>query len=339
MMRVGVTGYGYWGPNLVRNFHEFADTEVRMVCDRDETRLKKVKQKYPDIPVCADFSEMVNNPDIDIIAIATPVSTHYELALAALNMGKHVWIEKPITHHAEQAEHLIEVARENGLTLFVDHTFVYTGAVRKIKELIDEGVIGDVYYYDSVRINLGLFQHDISVVWDLAVHDLSILDYTLHPAITQVSCTGMSHVPNEPANIAYMTLYGNDHLICHIHVNWLAPAKVRKTLFGGSKKMIVYDDLEPSEKIKIYDKGIAVNGERDKDKLHDIIQYRRTGDVLIPYVDVSEALQKGVAHFIQCINEKKEPITNGEAGLRIVKILEAGSISKQNHGAPVDVNL
>ena len=263
MIQVGIVGYGYWGPNLVRNFAETAGAQVTAVADLQPERLAKASLRYPGIQVTAEFQDLLKDPKIDAVVIATPVSSHFDLASKALSAGKHVMVEKPITATSEQAERLIELAQANHRVLMVDHTFVYTSAVRKIRQLIDAGELGQIYYYDSVRINLGLFQSDVNVIWDLAVHDLSIMDYVLPAAPVAVSATGISHVPGKPENIAYMTFLFTENMIAHIHVNWLAPVKIRRTLMGGSRKMIVYDDLEPSEKLRVYDKGIKVNDNPD----------------------------------------------------------------------------
>ena len=260
MIRIGMIGYGYWGPNLVRNFADIPDGDVVAVSDLRPDRLDQVRCRYPAIETMSDYRALLADPRIDAIAIATPVSTHFTLAMEALLAGKHVWVEKPMTETSDQASLLIDEAARRKLVLHVDHTFVYTGAVRKIRDLVASDGLGRLYYYDAVRVNLGLFQHDVNVIWDLAVHDLSILDHVLPSAPIAVSATGVSHVPGEPENVAYLTLFFEDALIAHVHVNWLAAVKVRRTLIGGSQKMIVYDDLEPSEKIKVYDKGITVNG-------------------------------------------------------------------------------
>ena len=264
VINIGVIGYGYWGPNLVRNFLEIPGAKVRMVSDFKPELLAKVQARYPSIQVTTDCRDIFADSKIDAVAIATPVSTHFDLALAALKAGKHVLVEKPMTVTSEQALRLIEEAERRNLVLMVDHTFVYTGAVRKMRELVATDGLGDIYYYDSVRVNLGLFQHDVNVLWDLAVHDLSIMDYVLQSKPHSVSATGISHIPGKPENIAYLTLFFDSNLIAHLHANWLAPVKVRRTLISGSQKMIVYDDLEVSEKVKIYDKGITVNGDTEK---------------------------------------------------------------------------
>ena len=337
MIQVGVIGYGYWGPNLVRNFVEVPGAEVGVICDLHPEQLAKAQARYPAVETTTDYREMVASPRIDAVAIATPVSSHFELAMQALQAGKHVLVEKPLTATSEQAVRLIEEADQRNRVLMVDHTFIYTGAVRKIQELVASDGLGDIYYYDSVRVNLGLFQHDVNVIWDLAVHDLSIMDYVLPSQPRAVSVTGMSHVPGEPENIAYLTLFLDGCLIAHIHVNWLAPVKVRRTLIGGSQKMVVYDDLEPSEKVKVYDKGITVNGS-PKSVYQMLIGYR-AGDMWAPQLDMTEALQAEALHFIRCIEEGEQPITDGEAGLRVVRILEAATRSMAEQGRLVELDM
>lgn len=334
-IQIGVVGYGYWGPNLVRNYMETPGAKVLTVSDLETERLKLVKIRYPTIETTTRYEEVIANKSIDAIVIATPVSTHFEMALQALRAGKHVLVEKPLAQTAEQAAQLIKEADQRGLALMVDHTFVYTGAVRKIRELVASDELGEIYYYDSVRINLGLFQHDVNVLWDLAVHDLAIMDYVLNAFPVAVSATGISNVPGQPENIAYMTLYFESNLIAHIHVNWLAPVKVRRTLVGGSRKMVVYDDLEPSEKIKVYNKGITVNQNPDN-LLRMRVDYR-IGDMWAPQLDRTEALRAEADHFIHCINNKECPLTDGQAGLRVVRILQAASQSIAERGRPVEL--
>ncbi|QSJ15264.1 Gfo/Idh/MocA family oxidoreductase [Nostoc sp. UHCC 0702] len=336
-INIGVIGYGYWGPNLVRNFAEIPNAQVTKVSDFKPELLAKAQVRYPSIQVTTDCRDIFTDPKIDAVVIATPVSTHFDLALAALQAGKHVLVEKPMTASSEQAKRLIEEAEKRNLVLMVDHTFVYTGAVRKMHELITSNQLGDIYYYDSVRVNLGLFQHDVNVIWDLAVHDLSIMNYLLPSQPYAVSATGISHVPGEPENIAYLTLFFESNLIAHIHVNWLAPVKVRRTLIGGSQRMIVYDDLEPSEKVKIYDKGITVNG--NSESVYQMLIGYRTGDMWSPQLDMTEALRTEGLHFIRCIEQGSRPITDGEAGLRIVRILEAATQSIKQRGQLVELNL
>jgi len=335
MINVAVVGFGYWGPNLVRNFADLPAANLSAVCDLNKDRLELVQRRYPGVKTVTDPGELARDPAIDAVVIATPVSSHFELALQALKSGKHVLVEKPLTANGDQARRLIEEAEQRRLTLMVDHTFTYTGAVRKIHEIVNSGELGDVYYYDSVRVNLGLFQHDVSVLWDLAVHDLSIMDFLLDARPTAVSATGISHVADQPENVAYLTLFFDTSLIAHVHVNWLAPVKVRKTLIGGSQKMVVYDDLEPSEKIKIYDKGITVN-DSDEGRHQQLIGYR-TGDMTAPKLDIVEALRDEAAHFVDCIENKKKPITDGHAGLQVVSVLDAASRSIEQRGRPVDL--
>jgi predicted dehydrogenase len=335
VIKIGVIGYGYWGPNLVRNFSEVPDAQVVAVCDLDEQRLRLVKARYPAITVTADHEALLSNHDIDAIVIATPVAGHYDLALRALRSKKHVFVEKPLTQTVAQGERLIEEADKHNLTFHVDHTFVYTGAVRKIRSLVGDGAIGELYYYDSVRVSLGLFRPDVNVIWDLAVHDLSIMDYVLPSAPIAVSATGVSHVPGEPANIAYLTLFFDNNAIAHLHVNWLAPVKVRRTLIGGDRKMILYDDLEPSEKVKVYDKGITVNG--TKESMYDVMIGYRTGDMWAPQIEVTEALLAEARHFVRCITHGERSITDGRAGLRVVRILEAATQSMNSRGRPVEL--
>ena len=335
MINFGVIGYGYWGPNLVRNLFEVADTQVIAVSDMRQDRLNAVSSRYPSVEVTTNFTDLLDNPDIDAIAIATPVSTHYELALQALQAGKHVMVEKPMTSSSEQALHLIDEAARRNLTLLVDHTFVYTGAVRKIKDIADSGQLGDILYYDSTRINLGLFQRDVDVIWDLAVHDLAIMDYILPSSPVAVAATGINHVFGGNENLAYITMFFEENIIAHVNVNWLSPVKVRRTLLGGSKQMIVYDDMEPSEKVKVYDKGITLNG--TPDSLYKALVGYRSGDMFAPQLDMSEALKVEIQHFVDCIRTGEEPITGGQSGLRVVRILESASRSMKQRGKLVDL--
>jgi predicted dehydrogenase len=335
MIRVGVIGYGYWGPNLVRNFMLAQGSAVTRVCDLREERLTPLHKVYPGLKTCTRPMDLINDPEIDAVVIATPVSSHYELALAALRAGKHVLVEKPIASNSDQARKLVDEAAARKLVLLVDHTFVYTDAVRKIRELIAEEKLGQIYYYDAVRVNLGLFQHDVNVIWDLAIHDLSIIDYVLPDRPVSVSATGISHVPGQPENVAYITLFFDSPQIAHVHVNWLTPVKVRHTLIGGSEKMILYDDLEPSEKLKVYDKGISVTpGPEDVYRM--LVSYR-LGDMWAPQLENREALQTEALHFIDCIETGGTPITDGLAGLRLVDMIEAAEISLRDRGRLVNI--
>lgn len=335
MINIGVIGYGYWGPNLVRNFLECGAAEVKAVSDLRADRLKQVAGRYPAVKTTANHRELLADPGVDAVAIATPVSSHYDLALQALQAGKHVLVEKPFTATVEQGRRLVEEADRRRLTLMVDHTFLFTPAVRKVKELVDAGELGRLYYYDSVRVNLGLFQHDVNVLWDLAVHDLSIMDFILGSAPQAVSATGVAHVDGQPEDMAFLTCYFPERVIAHFHVNWLAPVKIRRTLIGGDRKMIVYDDLEPSEKIKVYDKGITVN---EPDGVYRMMVGYRTGDMWAPQLATTEALREEARHFIDCIENGRRPLTDGAAGLDVVRILEAASTSMRNRGQPVELD-
>jgi predicted dehydrogenase len=335
-INIGVIGYGYWGPNMVRNFVDVPGSQVIAVSDLRAERLSRVKTSYPAIRVMQDAHALIVAPDIDAIVIATPVSSHFPLALEALKAGKHVLVEKPLTATVAQAQELNEEAERQHRVLMVDHTFVYTSSVRKIHDLIVSSELGDLFYYDSVRINLGLFQHDVSVLWDLAVHDIAIMDYILPVRPRAVSATGISHVPGSPEDVAYLTVFFENNLIAHIHVNWLAPVKVRRTLIGGSRKMIVYDDLEPSEKIKVYDKGITIDN--DDENVYQFLVGYRTGDMWAPRIDTTEALRTEAAHFIRCVDQSESPLTDGQVGLQVVKILEAATLSMHDKGKPIDLH-
>ncbi len=333
---VGVIGYGYWGPNLVRNFVETPGSEVIAVSDLNPQRLAQIESRYPMIQTTRDYRALLENPRIDAVAVATPVSSHFPLALEALRAGKHVLVEKPLAATTSQARRLIAEAVANERVLMVDHTFVYTGAVRKIKELVDGGQLGRLYYYDATRINLGLFQHDVDVLWDLAVHDLSIMDFILGRLPNRVAATGVAHIPGKPVNIAYLTCFWDDGLIAHIHANWLAPVKLRRTLIGGDRKMIVYDDLEPSEKVKIYDKGVTVTN--SSEGIYQMLVSYRTGDMWAPQLSSVEGLRSEVLHFLDCIASGARPISDGQAGLRVLRVLEAASQSLAQGGCPVQLS-
>ena len=333
-MKVVVIGAGYWGPNLIRNFFAQDEIDGVVACDLDQGRLARMQKSFPGIEVTSDHDAVIARPDIDIVAIATPVSSHFEIAKNALLAGKHCFIEKPMTASVVEAEELIELAERRGLKLFVDHTFIYTGAVRKMKEIITSGRLGEIYYFDSVRVNLGLFQHDVNVIWDLAPHDLSIMDYLLGKKPLAVSAIGSCHVGNDLEDIAYLTLEFENNLIAHFHVNWLAPMKIRKTLIGGTKSMIVYDDTEASEKVKVYDKGIDVT---TREGVYDTLVQYRTGDMLSPKLDQEEALAVGTRHFIDCIQNDTQPVTGGDAGLNVVRILEASELSIKNRGKLIEL--
>lgn len=329
-LRVGVIGYGYWGPNLLRNMAETSGAQVVACSDLDPDRLALARNRYPTLRTTTDYLDLLADDCIEAVLIATPVSTHYHLAKQALEAGKHVLVEKPLAPCAAQCQELANLAAARGLTLLVDHTFLYTGAVRKIKELIDADELGDIYYYDSVRINLGLFQHDTNVIWDLAPHDVSIMAYLLKKVPESVSAVGASHVNERVENIAYLTMLFRHQLLAHLHVNWLAPAKVRRTIIGGSKKMIVYDDMDMSEKVKVYDSGARLCN--DPDHIYRTMVEYRTGDMYAPKLDKVEALAVECAHFISCIREGTPPVSGAELGLQTVRVLEAANRSLRRGG-------
>jgi predicted dehydrogenase len=328
MIRVGVIGYGYWGPNIVRNFQQAEGSSVVAVCDKSDKSLRRAQQAYPELRVSSNADDLLTATDIDAIAVVTPVWTHFELAKKALENGKHVFVEKPFTSSTAQAEELIELAERKNLKIMVDHTFLFTGAVRKIRGLIDDGTLGPLYYYDSTRVNLGLFQHDVNVIWDLAPHDLSIMDYLITEKPEAIVATGEGHL-NGLADVAFITIYYPNNMIGHLNVNWLSPVKVRTTLIGGEKKMLVWNDIEADEKIKVYDKGVQfTTGEAVYQQL---VSYR-TGDMWSPKVEQVEALKDEAAYFIECITENKRPFNDGQAGLRVVRMLEAADKSLQQKG-------
>jgi len=330
---IGVVGFGYWGPNLVRNFANSESSRVLGVSDLDPAKLALSKRLYPTVPTTEDFRDLLRDPAIDAMAIATPVHTHYDLAMSALKAGKHVLVEKPLAPTSDQVRRLIDEADRRNLTLMVDHTFLYTPAVQKIRQLLQEGALGEIYYYDSIRSSLGLFQTDVNVTWDLAVHDISIIRYILDEEPIAVSATGSSHVLGVPENMAHITLFFQSSCVAHVSVNWLSPVKVRQTFIGGSRKMIVYDDVDPTEKIKVYDKGITLNG--SPEKAHQLRIGYRAGDMWAPHIPTKEALQTEVEHFVDCLRNGKRPISSGISGLRVVEILEAASQSIRGQGRPI----
>ena len=306
-IKVGVIGYGYWGPNIVRNFFATPDCTVRMVADGRPERLNLLAKTFPSIQGVRDAEDIIGSKEVDAIVIATPVHTHFELAKRALLQGKHVLIEKPMTSSVREADELIELATKKGLTLMADHTFLYTGAVQKMKEIIQTEVIGTPLYFDSSRINLGLFQPDINVLWDLAPHDISILTYLITEIPESINATGISHTGNKIENIAYLTVNYNSNFIAHFVCSWTSPVKVRQTLIGGDKKMILYNDLEPSEKVRVYDTGYNHKTEEDRNQI--MVDYR-TGDVYIPKLSSREALAGVADDFVQSVINKKDPMSN-----------------------------
>jgi predicted dehydrogenase len=328
MIKVGVIGYGYWGPNIVRNLHGLDSTRCEVVCDTSPSALARVRKAYPSMRAVSDPVEVLRSPDVDAVAVITPVWTHYELAKMALENGKHVFIEKPFTSNAAQAEELIELAARKRLAIMVDHTFLFTGAVRKIRELTESGALGDLYYYDSLRVNLGLFQHDVSVIWDLAPHDLAIMDHVIQGEPEAIVATGERHL-NGVEDVAFMTIYFPRNVIAHINVNWLSPVKIRTTLIGGQKKMLVWNDLVADEKIRVYDKGVQITS---GEGIRDLLVSYRTGDMWAPQVEQLEALHVELDYFADCIMNGTTPFNDGHAGLRVVRMLEAADASIQKRG-------
>jgi len=328
-VRFGVIGYGYWGPNVVRNLDQLQGAKLLSICDTSGSARQRVQRAHPHIAVSADPMELLKSPDIDAIAVVTPVWTHYELAKAALENGKHVFVEKPFTSNAAQAEELIELAAKKNLKIMVDHTFLFTGAVRKIKQLLDEDALGQLYYYDATRVNLGLFQHDVNVIWDLAPHDLSIMDHLIRQRPEAIVATGQSHL-NGHEDVAFITLYFPDKIIAHVNVNWLSPVKVRTTLIGGEKKMLMWNDQAADEQVKVYDKGVSVSS---REGVYNLLVNYRSGDMWAPRLERAEALTHEMNYFVECITKDKTPINDGNAGLRVVRMLEASSKSIRERGA------
>jgi predicted dehydrogenase len=329
MVKVALIGYGYWGVNLLRNLTSIKQSEVVLVCDSREERIQAINQTYPGINTTTSFEDVINNDQVEAIVIATPTFSHYELAKRALQAGKHVLVEKPLTATTEQAEELIQLATSKGLQLMVDHTFLYSGAVEYMKELVEGGEIGTLKYFDSTRINLGLLQPDVNVLWDLAPHDISILSFLQKEQPISVNATGVSHTGNGIENIAYMTLNYESGFIAHFNCSWTSPVKLRTTLIGGDKKMIVYDDINPTEKVKIYDTGYECKTLEDRTKIY--VDYR-VGDISIPKVSTHEPLRKMLEDFLSCIESGNTPVSSWEVGLRTVRILEAAQQSIKQNG-------
>jgi predicted dehydrogenase len=335
MVNIGIVGYGYWGPNLVRNFSSVPNSKVQYVTDLRKERLELVNRHYPSLLTTTNVDDLLNDASLDAIVIATPVFLHFDLAKKALQKGKHVLIEKPMTASSAEANELIELAQKNNKALMVDHTFLYTGAVRKMKQLVESNELGKINYYDSTRINLGLFQPDVNVVWDLAPHDISILYYLIEERPVSVSATGISHLKNGIENIAYVTLNFQSNMIAHFSASWSSPVKIRKILVGGDKKMILFDDLELTEKIKVYDTGYSAKTDEDKRKI--LVDYR-VGDIHIPKVEMKEALAGMASDFINAIMNGSEPVSNWKSGLDVVKVLEASQTSIKQNGKEVKLN-
>ena len=331
VLRFGVIGYGYWGPNVVRNLDQLEQVDVLGVCDLSTAARERAQKSFPHVEVTSDPVALLSSTEIDAIAVVTPVWTHYELAKAALENGKHVFVEKPFTSNSAQAEELITLAEKKNLKIMVDHTFLFTGAVRKIRQLLDENALGKLYYYDSTRVNLGLFQHDVNVIWDLAPHDLSIMDHVIQQRPEAIVATGQSHL-NGHEDVAFITLYFPDKVIAHINVNWLSPVKVRTTLIGGESKMLVWNDQSADEQVKVYDRGVSVSSREGVYKL--LVNYR-SGDMWAPRLERAEALTHELTYFVECITKDQTPMNDGRAGLRVVKMLEASTESIHKKGALV----
>ncbi|MBF0485008.1 MAG: Gfo/Idh/MocA family oxidoreductase [Candidatus Omnitrophica bacterium] len=333
-LRVGVVGMGYWGPNIVRNFNLLDNACVAAACDLDEASARKALKISKDILLETDYRKITDALDIDIVCVVTPLASHYEIAKRALEQGKHVFVEKPFTATSREAEELITLAQKKSLLIMVDHTMLFTGAVRKMKDIVKSGILGKLLYYDSMRVNLGLFQRDVNVIWDLAPHDFSIADYLLDVSPVSVSAHGIGHFNGAIEDVAYVVLYFNDNIIAHCNFNWVSPIKVRHVLLAGENKSILWDDLEPDEKVKIYDRGVEVTGREDIYKL--LVQYR-FGDMLVPKLDNKEALAFEAEYFINSILNNTPVINDGGAGLRIVRLLEACDLSLKKHGELVKV--
>jgi predicted dehydrogenase len=333
MIRIGVIGYGYWGPNIVRNFSGIDGAGVETICDSTPQSLERARKAYPNVRLTQNCGDVLNATDIDVVAIITPVSTHFDLAKRALTNGKHVFVEKPFTATVAQAEELIELAERKRLTIMVDHTFIFTGAVKKIKKLVEEQALGNLYYYDSVRVNLGLFQSDVNVIWDLAPHDFSVMDYLVDEKPAAVAACGKAHV-NGLEDTAYITVHFDNNMIAHFNVNWLSPVKIRMTLIGGEKRMLVWNDLVSDEKIRIYDKGVDV---KNRESSYDLRVSYRSGDMFAPKVEQIEALRNEAEYFLSCLSSGKRPENDGQAGLRVVKLLEACNQSLRQGGKLVPV--
>jgi predicted dehydrogenase len=330
MINAGVIGYGYWGPNIVRNFNSNPNINLSIICDKSDDRLKVVKQIFPDMKITNAYDDIINSSEIDLVAIVTPVKTHYDLAKQALLNGKHIFIEKPFTLFTYQAEELIEIADRKGLVIMVDHTFLFTGAVKKMKELIDSKTLGNLYYYDSIRVNLGLFQHDVNVLWDLAPHDISILNHLIEDLKPiSLNAVGSDHFNKGLEDVAYLNIQFENNFIANFHVNWLSPVKIRHVLIAGDKKMMVWNDLHNDEKIKIYDSGVAITNQTG---IYDLLVQYRTGDMFAPKIIDTEALEEEVSHLVNCILEGKTPMNDGISGLKVVKILEAAESSIKSNG-------
>lgn len=334
MIGIGIAGYGYWGPNLSRAVAESGCARVEMIADKSEAARARAAQRHPAARLTGDILEMIADPRVDAVMIATPVSTHFPLALAALKAGKHVLVEKPMADTPGGAAILVQEAAARSLVLMVDHTFIYTGAVQKIHSLIADGELGKIYYYDSTRVNLGIFQRDVDVIWDLAVHDFAILDRLMPSDPVAVSASSASCILGSPDNMAHISVYYADGAMAHLNVNWLAPVKIRQTVIGGSHRMVIYDDMQTSEKVKVYDRGAAPG-----DNPYESLVSYRLGDMRAPALSSKEALLTEVQEFVHCIETGATPLSDGASGLRVVDMLAAASLSSKRRGVPIELEL
>jgi len=340
MINIGVVGYGYWGPNVARNFYMVPGAKLIAVCDVSEKRLALAQGHYPFIQAIRDPLDLIRSTNVDAVAIVTPVFAHFEMAKEALLAGKHIFVEKPFTSTSAQAQELIDIAAKKGLKIMVDHTFLFTGAVKKIKHVIDSGELGRLLFYDSVRVNLGLFQHDINVIWDLAPHDLSIMAHVIDKKPVALAAHGTVHFKGGFEDIAYLSVEFEDTgFLAHFHVNWLSPVKIRKTLISGDKKMLVWDDLDADEKVKVYDRGVEIKGtdSNAKNGAYELLVSYRSGDVYIPKLESTEALKAEAQYFVECVEKGVEPFNNGQAGLQVVRLLEAADRSIKNGGKRIEL--
>ena len=336
MIRVGLIGYGYWGPNLARNLAETDGVCLQAIADTRADRRERAARRHPGVAIDADPAALIEHRDIDAIVVATPLATHHDLTAAAMRAGKHVLVEKPLAASRQDAEHLAALAATHGVRLMVDHTFVYTGAVRAMRSMIERADLGDLLYLDSVRVNLGLFQQDANVIWDLATHDLAIMDYLIDAHPVAVSANGARVAGFAHENIAYITVHFDSGFLCHFHVNWLAPVKIRRMLIGGSQRMLVYDDLDPSEKLRVYDKGVDFDAPDEQTRREILVSYR-TGDMHAPKLDRSETLSLVIAEFAGAIEQRRQPLTGASAGIRVVTLLEAAEQSLRSDGRRISV--
>jgi len=334
MIKVGLIGYGYWGPNLARNLADTEGVELAAIAEARPDRREAAARRHQGTTMVADAADLIARDDLDAVVIATPLHTHYALAAAAIERGRHVLIEKPLAASKKEAESLAELADKHGVRLMVDHTFVYTGAVRTIRGLVDSGQLGDLLYLDSVRVNLGLFQQDTNVIWDLAAHDLSIMDYLVDARPVAVSADGTALAGFDRENVAYVTVHFDTGFLAHFHVNWLAPVKIRQMLFGGRQRMLVYDDMDPSEKVRVYDKGVNLDVVDDQTRRQILVSYR-TGDMYAPKLDRREALTLVAREFADAIAERRTPLTGAAAGIRVVSLLEAAERSLRSEGSRI----